>query len=84
MNVGPSFEILPVIKYVYVYWTCLISLSSNNGLRFKEDLICPTKFSMAVKFVDNQGIGERIDVQNLKVSFKYLNIGIILFVIPKV
>ena len=50
--------------------------------------MCLTKFSMAVKFIENfiflRGIGERIDVQNLKVSFihVYLNIGIILFIIP--
>ena len=41
---------------------------------------------MAAKFIENfifiRGIGEKIDVQNLKASFIYLNIGIILFVIP--
>ena len=69
-----------------MYWACVISRSSNDGLRFKADLICLTKFSMAAKFIENfiflRGIGERIDVQNLKVSFIYLNIGIIVFVIP--
>ena len=82
----PSFEILPVSRYVYVYWACVISRRSNNGLRSKEDLICLTKFSMAAKFIENfiflGGIEERIDVQNVKVSFIYLNIGITLFVIP--
>ena len=69
-----------------MYWACVIARSSNNGLRIKEDLICLTEFSMAAKFIENfiflQGIGEGIDVQNVKVSFIYLNIGIILFVIP--
>ena len=69
-----------------MYLACVISRSSNDGLGFKEDLICLTKFSMAAKFIENfifvQGIGERIDFQNLKASFIYLNIGIILFVIP--
>ena len=41
---------------------------------------------MAAKFIENfiflRGVGESIDVQNLKVSFIYLNIDIILFVIP--
>ena len=69
-----------------MYWACVISRSSNDGLRFKADLICLTEFSMAPKFIENfiflRGIGERIDVQNLKVLFIYLNIGIILFLIP--
>ena len=59
----PSFEILPVSKYVYVYWACVISRSSDDGLGFKEDLICLTKFSVAAKFVENfifvRGIGEK-------------------------
>ena len=33
----PSFEIRPVNKCVYVYYACVISLSSNDGLGFKED-----------------------------------------------
>ena len=85
---------VPYIKYVYIYiyiyicvfLACEISSSSNDGLRLLEDLICLTKFSMAAKFIEKfiflQGIGERIHVQNLKVSFIYLNIDIILFVIP--
>ena len=58
----PSFEIRPVNRCVYVYCACVISRSSNDGLQFKEDLICPTKLIMAAKFVENfiflQGIGE--------------------------
>ena len=49
-------------------------------------MICLTKFSMAAKFIENfyfvRGIGEKIDVQNLKASFINLNLSIILFVIP--
>ena len=69
-----------------MYLACVISRSSNDGSRFKEDFICLTKFSIAAKFIENfifvRGIGEKIDVQNLKVWFIYLNIGIISFVIP--
>ena len=58
-----------------MYWACGISRSSNDGLRFKEDLICLTKLSMAAKFIEKfilvRGIGEKIDVQNLKASFIY-------------
>ena len=36
----PNFEILPVSKYVYVHLACVISRSSNDRLRSKEDLIC--------------------------------------------
>ena len=73
MNADPAFS-----KYVYVYWACVISRKSNDGLRFEEDLICLTKFSMAAKFVENfiflRGVGERINFQNLKVSFIYLKL----------
>ena len=38
-------------------------------------MICPTKLNVAAKFVENliflRGIGERNDVQNLKLSFIY-------------
>ena len=41
---------------------------------------------MAAKFIEKfvyvRGIGEKIDVQNLKALFIHLNIGIILFIIP--
>ena len=56
-----------------MYCACVMSRSSNDGLQFKEDSICPIKLNMAVKFVENfiflWGIGERNDVQNLKLSF---------------
>ena len=56
-----------------MHYACVISRSSNNGKEFKEDLIPPTKLNMAVKFVENfiflQGIGERNDIHNLKLSF---------------
>ena len=52
------------LKCVYVYWACVISRSSNDRLRFKEDLFCLTKFSMAAKFIENfifvWGIGEKM------------------------
>ena len=71
----PSFEIQPVNKCVYVYCACVISQSWNYGLQFEEDLIRPTKLSMAAKFVENfifqRGIGERYDVQNVKLTFIY-------------
>ena len=45
-----------------MYWACVISRSSNDGLGF-TDLICLTKFSVAAKFVENfffvRGIGEK-------------------------
>ena len=67
----PSFEIRPVYKCVYVYYACVISRSSNDGLRFEENLIQPTKLNMATEFVEIliflQGIGERNDVQNLNI-----------------
>ena len=48
---------------------------SNDGLRFKENLICLTKLNMDAKFVENfiflRGIGERNDAQNFKLSFIY-------------
>ena len=62
-------------KCVYVYCARVISRSSNDGLQFEEDLIRPTKLNMAAKFVENfsflRGIGERNDVQSLKLSFIY-------------
>ena len=58
-----------------MYCACVISRSFNDGKQFKEDLIRPTKFNMAAKFVENfiflRGIGERNDVQSLKLSFIY-------------
>ena len=58
-----------------MYCACVISQSSNDGLQFKEDLIRPTKFIVATKFAENfiflRGIGERNEVQSLKVSFIY-------------
>ena len=62
---------------VYVYWACVTSRSSNAGLRFKEDLIFLTKFSMAAKFIEKFIFLQGIHVQNLKVSFIYLTINII-------
>ena len=58
-----------------MHCACVISRSSNDGKQFKEDLIRPTKLNMAAKFVEHfiflRGIGERNDVQNLKLSFIY-------------
>ena len=51
----------------------------SNICPFKEDLIFLTKFSMAAKFIKKIIFLRGIDVQNLKVSFIYLNIGIICF-----
>ena len=71
----PSFEFRPVHKCVYVHCACVISRNSNDGKQVKEDLTCPTKLNMAAKLVENfiflRGIGERNDVQNLKLSFIY-------------
>ena len=68
-----------------MYWACAISRSSSDRLQFKEDLIRPTKLNMAAKFVENfiflRGIGERDDVQNLKLSFIYQNIRYVVFII---
>ena len=56
-----------------MHCACVISRSSNDGKKFEEDLIRPTKLNMAAKFVENfiflRGIGERNDVQYLKLSF---------------
>ena len=56
-----------------MHCACVISRNSNDGKQVKEDLIRPTKLNMAAKFVENfiflRGIGERNDVQNLKLSF---------------
>ena len=69
-----------------MYCACVISRSSNDGLQFKENLIRPTKLNMAAKFVENfiflRGIGERNDVQNLKLLFIYYNIRYVVFIIP--
>ena len=58
-----------------MYFACVKSGSSNDGLHFKDDLIRPTKLNIAAKFVDNfiflRGIGEENDVRNLKLSFIY-------------
>ena len=71
-----SFEIRLVNKCVYVHCACIMSRSSNDEKQFKDDLIRPAKLSIAAKFVDNfiflRGIGERNDVQNLKLSFIYM------------
>ena len=56
-----------------MHCACVILRGSNDGKQFKEDLICPAKLNMDAKFVENfiflRGIGERNDVQNLKLSF---------------
>ena len=58
-----------------MHCACIISRSSNDGKQLKEDLIRLTKLNMAAKFVEKfiflRGIGERNDVQNLKLSFIY-------------
>ena len=60
---------------VYMYYAYVIPRSSNDRLQFKENLIHTTKLNKAAKFVENfifpRGIGERNDVQNLKLSFIY-------------
>ena len=75
MNADPALKFDQLIS-VYVYCACIISRCSNDGLRFKEDLIFPTKLNIDTKFVEKfiflRGIGERNDVQNnLKLSFIY-------------
>ena len=71
MNEDPAWKFDHFV--VYVYCACEISQSSNDELQFEEDLIRPTKLNIAVKFIENfiflRGIGERNDVQDLKVSF---------------
>ena len=59
-----------------MYCACVISRSSNDGLRFKKDLIRPIELNMDAKFVENfislLSVGERNDVQNLKLSLNIL------------
>ena len=65
----------PINLCVCMYFACVISQSSNDGLSLREDLIRPTKLDMDAKFVENsifvQGIRENNDAQNLKLSFIY-------------
>ena len=58
-----------------MHFACVTSRSSNDGQQFEEDLIRPIKLNMAAKFVENfiflRDIGERNDVQNLKILLIY-------------
>ena len=47
MNADPALKFDQLI-IVYVYYACVISRHSSEGLRFKEDFNCKTKLNMPV------------------------------------